>query len=88
MKCAAAVPVGLFALAANAFMIPSTNSLPDVKVDDNGALHGLGLPTALNIAKSRIVDLNCPGCSWPEDTAALFDGKDKPNHLVCEVSSH
>ncbi|KAI9672767.1 MAG: hypothetical protein M1831_000202 [Alyxoria varia] len=62
-------PVGIlagFALAANAFMIPSTVSMPEAKVEDFKALD---LPIAGG-EQTKIVKLDCPKCSFPGSKTA------------------
>ncbi|KAI9726942.1 MAG: hypothetical protein M1828_000290 [Chrysothrix sp. TS-e1954] len=60
-----------FALAANAFMIPSTTSLKP-----EGFLKGM---QQLTQPSSRMIKLACPGCSVPE-AGAQIEGE---NSLVC-----
>lgn len=67
------------ALAANAdaFMIPSTMSLPHIKGNGLEALKNFNLADKLSgaghvVANERIVKLGCPGCSFegPKDAAS------------------
>ena len=55
-----------FALAANAFMIPSTMSLPELKEDGLDALKAFDPLGQLHDAKAResgrVTRLACPGC--------------------------
>lgn len=53
------VVAATFALAANAFIVPSTVSAPDVKADGLDALTG--------VAGERVVKIGCPGCSFEGD---------------------
>lgn len=77
-----------FALAAEAFMIPSTISLPGVEVDGEGEFRALRMPDALPEQLKNLhmgvsqahqdtavtkVSLECPGCSFKGPADAPVD---------------
>lgn len=66
------------ALAANAFMVPSTMSMPDANVD------GLDPVIAAHDDSARIVKVACPGCSFE----GADGSKDVDNSMVGYLCSY